>query len=94
VASGFVPLALGRAGKSVFRKSISAGRSQSPPSRMTNGAIQALLSCERHLMHYINFPFGTRIVCWAVKPAMVAEMVPVAAWERKWAQRPLAPSSG
>ena len=54
----------------------------------------ALLDGERHLMHYINLPFGTRVVCWALKPALVAETVTVPAWERKWAQQPLAQGSG
>ena len=46
----------------------------------------ALLDGERHLMHYINLPFGTRVVCWALKPALVAETVTVPAWERQWAR--------
>ena len=50
----------------------------------------ALLDGERHLLHYINLPFGTRVVCWALKPALVAETVTCPAWERKWAQ----PSAG
>ena len=54
----------------------------------------ALLDGERHLMHYINLPFGTRVVCWALKPALVTEAVTVPAWERKWAQSPLAQGSG
>jgi hypothetical protein len=56
--------------------------------------MSALLDGERHLMHYINLPFGTRVVCWALKPALVTEPVTVAAWERKWSQRPLAQGSG
>ena len=38
-----------------------------------------LLDCERHLIRYINLPFGTRLVCWARKPALVAERVTVPA---------------
>ena len=54
----------------------------------------AVVDCERHLMHYINLPFGTRVVCWAIKPPLVTEAVMVPAWERKWARSPLAQGSG
>jgi ubiquinone/menaquinone biosynthesis C-methylase UbiE len=94
VASAFVPLVVGRAAKDLFRKSITHHRHYPHPSRLANGAMAALLDGERHLLHYINFPFGTRVVCWALKPALVAETVTVPAWERKWAQRPLAQGSG
>ena len=62
--------------------------------RLANAAMVALLDGERHLLHYINLPFGTRVVCWALKPALVTETVTVPAWERQWAQRPLAQGSG
>jgi|SRR5215831_7477819 len=94
VASALPPLIVGRAAKHIFHKSITRDRPGRQPVPVANTAMAALLDGERHLMHYINFPFGTRIVCWAVKPAMVAETVPVPAWERKWARAPLAPSSG
>ena len=94
VASAFLPLMVGRAAKDIFRKSITHDRHYPHPSSLANGAMAALLDGERHLLHYINFPFGTRVVCWALKPALVAETVPVPAWERKWAQRPLAQGSG
>lgn len=94
VASAFLPLMVGRAARDIFRKSISYHRHYPHPSRLANGAMAALLDGERHLLHYINFPFGTRVVCWAVKPALIAEAVTVPAWERKWAQHPLAQGSG
>ncbi len=94
VASAFVPLAVGRGAKNIFHKSISHHQHYPSPSRVANATLSALLDVERHLMHYINLPFGTRVVCWALKPALVTESVTVPAWERKWAQRPLAPSSG
>jgi ubiquinone/menaquinone biosynthesis C-methylase UbiE len=94
VASAFLPLVVGRAAKDIFRKSISRHRHYPRPSRLANAAMATLLDCERHLMHYINLPFGTRVVCWAVKPPLVTEAVTVPAWERKWAQHPLAQGSG
>ncbi len=94
VASAFVPMVVGRVAKNIFHKSISSHEHYPHPSRMANGAMTALLDGERHLMHYINLPFGTRVVCWALKPALVTEAVTVPAWERKWAQRPLAQGSG
>src|SRR5450631_806217 len=94
VASAFLPLVVGRAAKDIFRKSITRHRHYSHPSGLANAAMAVLLDGERHLMHYINLPFGTRVVCWALKPALVAEAVTVPAWERKWAQQPLAQGSG
>ena len=94
VASAFLPLVVGRAAKDIFHKSISHHRHYPHPSRLANNAMATLLDGERHLLHYINLPFGTRVVCWALKPALVAETMAVPAWERKWAQRPLAQGSG
>ena len=94
VASAFVPLVVGRMAKDIFHKSISSHEHYPHPSRAANAAMTTLLDGERHLMHYINLPFGTRVVCWALKPALVTEAVTVAAWERKWAQSPLAQGSG
>jgi len=90
VASAFPPLVVGRAAKNIFHKSISEHRHYPRPSSASNAAMAALLDGERHLMHYINLPFGTRVVCWALKPALVAETVTLPAWERQWARRPLA----
>jgi ubiquinone/menaquinone biosynthesis C-methylase UbiE len=94
VASAFVPLVVGRAAKNIFHKSISSHQHYPHPSRAANAAMASVLDGERHLMHYINLPFGTRVVCWALKPALVTEAVTVAAWERKWAHSPLAQGSG
>jgi ubiquinone/menaquinone biosynthesis C-methylase UbiE len=94
VASAFLPLVVGRVAKDIFRKSISHHRHYPHPSRLANSAMAALLDGERHVLHYINLPFGTRVVCWALKPPLVAETVSVPAWERKWAQHPLAQGSG
>jgi len=90
VASALAPLVVGRAAKNIFHKSIEQHEHYPRPSRVANAAMSALANGERHLMHYINLPFGTRVVCWALKPAMVTETVTVPAWERKWATRPLA----
>jgi SAM-dependent methyltransferase len=94
VASAFVPLVVGRAAKDIFHKSITHHQHYSYSSRLANAAMSSLLDGERHLLHYINLPFGTRVVCWALKPPLVAETVMVPAWERQWAQRPLAQGSG
>jgi len=93
VASAFLPLVIGRAAKDIFHKSITHHSHYPQPSRLANGAMATLLDGERHLMHYINLPFGTRVVCWALKPALVTEAVTVPAWERQWAGHPLAQGS-
>ncbi len=94
VASAFLPLVVGRAAKDIFHKSITQHRHYPHSSRGANAAMSALLDGERHLMRYINLPFGTRVVCWALKPALVTETVTVPAWERQWARSPLAQGSG
>jgi ubiquinone/menaquinone biosynthesis C-methylase UbiE len=94
VATSFLPLVAGRAAKQVFHKSITQRRHYPRPSQVANSTMSAVLNVERHLMHYVNLPFGTRVVCWALKPAMVTETVTVPAWERHWARAPLASSSG
>jgi len=94
VSSAFLPKVLGRAAKDIFHKSITLDQHYPRPSRAANTAMKALLDGERHLMHYINLPFGTRVVCWALKPSLVTEAVTVSALEAKWAARPLAQGSG
>ena len=94
VASAFVPLVMGRMAKDIFHKSIRDSRHYPRPSKLANSSMAAVLDAERHVMHLINLPFGTRVVCWALKPALVTEAVTIPAWERKWAQRPLAQGSG
>jgi len=87
VASGFFPAMVERLGKNMFTKSIDR-HTQSWP-RTGSAAMVLLLDVERQLIRYINLPFGTRVVCWARKPALVAERVTVPLWERQWARRPL-----
>lgn len=94
VASAFIPLAIGRTAKNIFHTSIIRDRHYSQRSRWGNAAMVSLLDVERMLMEVINLPFGTRLVCWARKPAMVVERVAVPAWERQWASRPLPQGSG
>ena len=89
VASGLLPAALERLARNVFTRSIGPYRPGSRRVRWANAAMIFLLDCERHLIRYVNLPFGTRVVCWARKPAVVAERVVVPAWERQWASRPL-----
>jgi SAM-dependent methyltransferase len=89
VASAFVPLALSRAFKNIFHTSITRDRHYARRSPVANAAILSLLDLERHLLQLVNLPFGTRLVCWARKPALVAERVTVPAWERQWAAPPL-----
>ena len=88
-----MPLVVGRAAKDLFHKSVTHHRDYPRPSRLGNAGMSAVLDAERHLMHYVNLPFGTRVVCWALKPAMVTEAVTVPAWERQWARHPLAQGS-
>jgi len=89
VASGLLPAMIERFGRNLFTRSI--GRSSSSPRQLkwANSAMILLLDCERLLIRFINLPFGTRVVCWARKPAAVTERVTVPAWERQWAGRPL-----
>lgn len=87
VASGFLPAMIERLGKNIFSKSIDR-QEQTLPST-GSAAMVLLLDVERRLIRYINLPFGTRVVCWARKPALVAERVTVPLWERQWARRPL-----
>jgi ubiquinone/menaquinone biosynthesis C-methylase UbiE len=94
VATSFLPLVVGRAAKDIFHKSITQHRHYPHPSRVANSAMSAVLDAERHLMHFVNLPFGTRVVCWALKPALATETVSVPAWERQWATHPLAQGSG
>ena len=88
VAVGFFPAVIERVVKAIFSKTITrkeTGRS----AHWADTAMVALLDCERFLIRYINLPFGTRVICWARKPAVIAERVTVSAWERQWARSPL-----
>ncbi len=89
VATGFLPSVLDRMLTNMFRKTVASRTVADGDSRLANAVMVMLLDCERHLIRYINLPFGTRVVCWARKPALVAERVTVPAWERQWARPPL-----
>ena len=89
VASGFLPAFIERIGKNIFTKSIDRYRQSARQSPGLNAGMVLLLDCERFLIRFINLPFGTRVVCWARKPAVVAERVTVPSWERQWAGQPL-----
>jgi len=89
VAIGFFPAFVERIAKAIFSKTISRYRQSEHPAKWANAAMIRLLDCERFLIRYINLPFGTRVVCWARKPALVAERVTVPAWERQWSRAPL-----
>ncbi len=88
VAVGLFPAVVERIAKAIFSKTI-VRRVTAPSPKWADAAMVALLDCERFLIRYINLPFGTRVICWARKPAIVAERVTVAAWERQWARAPL-----
>jgi SAM-dependent methyltransferase len=89
VACGFLPSVLQRMFTNMFRKTAASRFAVDSDSRLANAAMRALLDGERHLIRYINLPFGTRLVCWARKPALVAERVTVPAWDRQWSRPPL-----
>jgi SAM-dependent methyltransferase len=94
VAAGLLPAMIQRLGKNIFTKSIDRHRFATRQSRWVDPAMRTLLDLERYLIRYINLPFGTRVVCWARKPAVVTERVIVPAWERQWARHPLTQGSG
>ena len=93
VALGFFPAVFEHIAKSIFSKTISREKA-ARPAPWADAAMVGLLDCERFLIRFINLPFGTRLVCWARKPAAVAERVTVAAWERQWARAPLPQGMG
>ena len=92
VAAAFVPLALARMMRNIVHITSSRDNHYPQHSRAARAAMVTLLEAERQLMHHINLPFGTRVVCWARKPAMVAVTVP--AWERQWVASPRLTWSG
>ncbi len=94
VASGFVPSVIERVAKNIFTKSIDRYHETARKSEWANSAMVLLMDGERHLIRYINLPFGTRLVCWARKPSLISERVTVPAWERQWARHPLPQGSG
>ncbi len=88
VAVGLFPAFVERIAKAIFSKTISRHQADRA-GKWADAAMVRLLDCERFLIRYINLPFGTRVICWARKPAVVAERVTVPAWERQWARDPL-----
>jgi len=89
VTAGFVPSVIERFAKNVFKKTVPHLPHAGGTSDLGNAGMIGLLDIERRLMRFINLPFGTRLVCWARKPALAAERVMVPAWERQWARHPL-----
>ena len=94
VASAFLPLAAARLTSNIFHTSITRDSHYGRHSRAVHALLLSVLEMERHLLHFINLPFGTRVVCWARKPALVAERVTAPAWETQWAKTPLPQGSG
>lgn len=94
IATAFLPLAAARLMRNIFHKSIVRDSHYARHSSAANGLMLSVAALERQLLHFINLPFGTRVVCWARKPALVAERVTVPAWEAQWAKAPLPQGSG
>jgi SAM-dependent methyltransferase len=88
VATAFVPVTLARLAKSIVSTSSSTTRNSVRRARFGNAAMVSLLALERQLLHYINLPFGTSVICWARKPALVAERITVPSWDRQWVSSP------
>jgi SAM-dependent methyltransferase len=94
VAAAFLPLAAARVARNIFHTSVVRDDHYRQHGQAFNAGMSALLGMERRFLHVINLPFGTRVVCWARKPALVTERVTVPAWERQWAVPPLPQGSG
>ena len=94
VTAPFVPLALARMAKSIVHTSSSRDGVPTRSARVARTAMTALLDLERQVLHHINLPFGTVVVCWARKPALVAEKITVPAWDRQWVSSPRLTWSG
>ncbi len=94
VATGFLPLAITSMVGNVFRISTRPRDANGHRTRVSNAAMVAILNVERQVLHYINLPFGTRVVCWARKPALVTERITVPAWDRQWVTSPRLTWSG
>lgn len=89
VAAGVLPAFVQRIGRDTFRKTVAKIPLAATSSRAANAVMVSVLDVERQFMRYINLPFGTRLVAWARKPALVTERVALPAWERQWARQPL-----
>ena len=94
VTAPFLPLVMLRLAQSILRTSITSNGRTSRPVRIANTAMRLLLDGERRTLRHINLPFGTKVVCWAQKPPLVAERITVPAWERQWATAPRLTWSG
>lgn len=94
VTAPFLPLVMLRMAQSIVRTTIVPNRRNSRRTRLANAGMKLLLDGERQALHHINLPFGTVVVCWARKPALVAERITVPAWERQWATPPRLTWSG
>lgn len=94
VAAAFLPLVITRMAKSILRTSTAKETRPTQPGRITNAAMVSLLDLERQVLHHINLPFGTRVVCWARKPPLIAERITVPAWDRQWVSSPRLTWSG
>jgi ubiquinone/menaquinone biosynthesis C-methylase UbiE len=94
VATAFAPMAIARMAKSIVHTSKSQNGGSTKRARFANAAMVSLLDLERQLLHYINLPFGTTVVCWARKPALVAERITVPARDRQWVSSPRLTWSG
>jgi SAM-dependent methyltransferase len=94
VATAFLPLAIVRMVRNMFHTSLARDTHYAERGRAVNAVMLGVLGLERQLLHVINLPFGTRVVCWARKPALVTERVTVPAWESQWAAPPLPQGSG
>jgi ubiquinone/menaquinone biosynthesis C-methylase UbiE len=88
VATAFLPVALGQIAKSIVHTSNSQNDGSTHSARIANAAMLSLLALERHLLHYINLPFGTSVICWARKPSLATERITVPAWDRQWVSSP------
>ena len=94
VAAGFVPLVMARMASGIVRTSSATERHPHSQNRFAKAAMKPLLDIERKLLQYINLPFGTHVVCWAHKPALIAERLTIPAWERHWVSSPRLTWSG
>ena len=79
-------------------KNISPSRSSGTGTGLAlargNAAMVLLLDGERQLIHYINLPFGTRVVCWARSPRWSLKRVTVLCMGAPMGAHPLPQGSG
>jgi ubiquinone/menaquinone biosynthesis C-methylase UbiE len=85
VTAPFLPLVLMRVAKNIVRTSTVSENRSPQRVRIADSAMTLLLDAERQVLHHINLPFGTTVVCCARKPPLVAERLAVPAWDHQWA---------